>query len=137
MHTANNVRFAAHLGLYPLCWRHHAVVNGDSTWFDRAVYAQVTGTPVRILAGGRDAFDDPESCAGFVSALPSAVRRHFSYTVYPNATFGWDSRFGSATYDAGVNKGRGGINHIVADAEIAERSRADAVQFFKAALRVD
>jgi hypothetical protein len=62
------------------------------------------------------------------------ARVDLSVITYPSATFGWDSRFSSATYDAGVNKGRGGINTIVADQEIARQSREAVVEFFATAL---
>jgi dienelactone hydrolase len=127
-------QFAAHVGLYPICWQHHAIAAGRSNWFGRNIYARVTGRPVLILAGGQDAFDDPDSCQRFVAALRPQARANFSVTTYPTATFGWDSRFGSATYDSGVNKGRGGINTIVADPKVAEQSREDVVALFATAL---
>jgi hypothetical protein len=49
-----------------------------------------------------------EVCARFIAALPTEARRHFSLNVYPEATFGWDSRFGSAAYDANAKEGKGG-----------------------------
>jgi len=50
--------------------------------------------------------------------------------MYPGATFGWDSRFGSDAYDAGANKQKGGFVHVTADAALAERSRQFAVDYF-------
>jgi dienelactone hydrolase len=118
-----------------VCWRHHAIATGRSAWFDRQTYARLTGRPVLILAGGRDAFDaNAEACHQFVAALPSEAQAAFKVTVYPTATFGWDSRFGSATYDAGVAQGRGGINTIVADPEVARQSREAVASFFAATL---
>ena len=128
------VAFAAHVGLYPICWRHQAIATGNSGWFGREVYAGLSGRPVRIFAAGRDAFDDPDSCEQFVAALPLDARAKVTITRYPGATFGWDSRFGSATYDAGGNKGRGGIVTVVADPEIADRSREAVAAFFQSAL---
>jgi len=68
--------------------------------------------------------------------MPLVLILHSS-PVYPEATFAWDSRLGSATYDIGVNKGRGGISCVVADPEIAARSRAHVVEFFIAALKAE
>ena len=133
-HTAGEHRFAAHLGLYPICWRHRTVLAGTSKEFKPSVYQRVTGSPVHILAGDKDAFDDPDSCQKFLAELPSRVRPHFSLTVYQGATFAWDSRFSSASYDIGANKGKGGISTVVADPEIAQRSREFAVSFFKSNL---
>jgi dienelactone hydrolase len=137
-YTGGKFRFAAHLGLYPLCWRHRAVLAGTSNFFKPAIYHRVTGRPVHILAGEKDEYDDdPEACQKFVSELPAQVRRHFSVTVYPGATFGWDSRVSSAQYDIGIKKGTGGIAKIVADAEIANRSRELVVAFFAKSLAED
>jgi uncharacterized protein len=137
-HTDGKLRFAAHLGLYPICWRHHAILLGESKWFNPSVYQKVTGSPVHILAGDKDVFDnDPDSCTKFVAALPHDVRSHFSITVYPNATFAWDSRFGSATQDIGVNKGKGGISHVIANPEITNQSREFVVTFFRTKLTAD
>lgn len=128
-------RFAAHAGLYPVCWRHHAIATGRSDWFGRQTYARLTGRPVLILAAGRDAFDaDAETCHRFVAALPGQAQAVVKVTVYPTATFGWDSRFDSATYDVGVARGRGGLNTIVADPEIARQSREAVASFFAVSL---
>jgi dienelactone hydrolase len=137
-YTGGKLRFAAHLGLYPLCWRHRAILAGTSNLFKPAIYHRVTGRPVHILAGEMDDYDDdPQACQKFVSELPARVRRHISVTIYPGATFGWDSRVSSAQYDIGIKKGTGGIAKIVADAEIANRSREFVVAFFRKSLSED
>jgi len=132
---SGGLRFAAHLGLYPICWIHRNVLDGKSKYFKSGIYRHVTGRPVHILAGDKDDFNDPDSCQQFLAGLPAEVRPHFSLTVYPGATFAWDSRFSFASYDAGVKKGKGGILTVTADAEIANRSREFAVAYFRAALR--
>ena len=139
-YTGGKFRFAAHLGIYPICWRHQAILEGKSSWFKSLkpdTYRRVTGRPVHILAAEKDAFDGPGSCRKFLAALPASVRPHFSLTVYPGATFGWDSRFSSATYDAGVNQGKGGMSDVVADADIARQSREFAVSYFGKNLSAD
>jgi len=123
-------RFAAHLPLYPICWRHRTVLDGTSTTLRPSVYRRVTGTPVHILAGAKDDYGDPDTCEKFVADLPADVRPHFDVTVYPGATFAWDSRFGSVVYEAGARHGKGGMVTVVADADIANRSRDFAVAFF-------
>ena len=127
---SGDLRFAAHLGLYPLCWIHRSVLEGKSRYFKPGIYQRVTGRPVQILAGDKDDYNDPDSCRQFLAGLPVQVRPHFFLVVYPGATFAWDSRFSSATYDAGARKGKGGIVNVVADAETANRSRALAVDYF-------
>ena len=56
-HTGGNPRFAAHLGIYPICWIHQSVAAGKSKDFQASVYRQVTGKPVHILAGDKDGYD--------------------------------------------------------------------------------
>ncbi|HUQ28565.1 MAG TPA: dienelactone hydrolase family protein [Usitatibacter sp.] len=136
-HTGGKLRFASHLGVYPICWRQAAVLAGKDRHLKPAVFAQVTGAPVHILAAENDDFDPPGSCAGFIAALPAAARRHFSLTIFPGATFGWDSVSGSATYSAGAHGNKGGIVTIVADERIAERSREFAVEYFATTLAPD
>ena len=124
-------RFAAHLGLYPICWIHRAVLAGTSKYFKPAIYQRVTGRPVHILVGEKDGSDNPGSCAKLLMALPAEVRPNFSLTVYPGATFAWDSRFSSSSYFVGANEGKGGIVDQIADPDIANRSREFAVMYFR------
>ena len=135
--TGGKLRFAAHLGIYPICWRHRTVLAGTYKAVKPTVYHRVTGRPVHILAGDKDGFDDPDSCEKFLAELPARAKTHFALTVYPGATFGWDSRFSSASYDAGARKGKGGILTVTADPEIANRSREFAVAFFRTNLAAD
>jgi len=135
-YTGDRLRFSAHLGAYPICWRHELVVAGKDKYLGSGIYGRVTGRPVHILAGGKDDFDEPDSCNRFLDALPVDARRHFSLTMYPGATFGWDSRFSSASWDAGARKSKGGVVHIVADAEVADRSREFVVGYFTKHLHV-
>ena len=136
-YTGGKLRFAAHLGLYPICWMHRSALAGKLKFFQPTTYHRVTGSPVHILAGDKDDYDDPDSCQNFLAELPAEVRPHFSLTVYPGATFGWDSRFSSASYDIGGKKGKGGIVTIIANPDIANRSRELAVAYFRKNLTAD
>ena len=133
-HARSRRRFAAHLPLYPVCWRHHAIAEGrPMEWKDmpRSVYRKVTGRPVHILVGDRDGYDHPGDCLRFRDALPDGVRSAYGVTVYRDATFAWDARFGSVTYEANANRGKGGFVTTVADAGIAAKSREFAVSYFR------
>ena len=136
-YAGGKFRFAAHLGIYPICWNHRTVLAGNSKSFKPSIYHRVTGRPVHILAGDKDGFDDPDSCEKFLAELPAQARPHFSLTMYSGATFGWDSRFSSASYDAGARKGKGGILTVTADPDIANQSRGFAVAFFRKNLAAD
>ena len=133
-YTGGKPRFAAHLGLYPVCWTHRSVVAGQAKYFKPSVYRQVTGSPVRLLAGDKDDYDEPGACGRFLSELAPEVRAHFSLTVYAGATHGWDGVAGGAYYDIGANSGKGGSVDVIADARIARQSREFAVAFFTKAL---
>ena len=130
-------RFAAHLGVYPVCWSHRAILAGRAYAYAPQTYARVTGRPVHLLAGDRDDYDEPEDCRRFLDELPATVLPHFALTVYPGATHGWDGVAGGAYHDVGARAGRGGIVDVVDDPDIASRSRAFAVEFFRRHLLVD
>ena len=130
-------RFAAHLGFYPHCWFLRRIPAGTLDTLKPDVFASFTGRPVRILLGGKDDYEAPASCLALIDALPPRERSHFELTVYPGATFAWDSVAGSATWNANINGGRGGTVTVVADREIAEKSRADAVSYFRKHLNVE
>lgn len=139
-YAQGDVRFAAHLALYPGCWKHHALLaDKPGKWQELkpADYRRATGSPVAIFAAEKNDYDDRDSCANFIAALPAGVRPHFSLTVYPGATFGWDSRFSQATYDASAKAGKGGIVNVVADPVVAQRSRDASVAYFRRHLAVD
>jgi len=110
---------------------HRTVLAGTARYFKPSIYGRVTGMPVHILAGERDDYDLPDTCGKFVDELPAEVRRHFSLTVYPGATHGWDGRAGGAYFDAYAHGGKGGTVDVVANPEIAHRSREFAVAFFR------
>ena len=135
--TKSSRRFAAHLPLYPVCWRQVEIVQGRSAWKDLGprVYREVTGRPVHVLVGNRDGYDHPGDCAAFRDALDARVRPHYAVTTYPEATFAWDSPFGSATWAAGGNRGKGSNVEIRADPQIAKQSSDFAVEFFGRHLR--
>jgi dienelactone hydrolase len=141
-YSRGELRFAAHLALYPACSKHYALVaDKPGKWkgLKPTVYRRLTGGPVRILAAGKNDYDsrDREVCAKFIAALPAEVQRHFSLTVYPEATFGWDSRFGSTTYDANAKEGKGGIVEVIANAVVATQSQQSAVAYFSRYLEFD
>lgn len=130
-------RFAAHLALYPQCWRQRAVLAGTASHLERAVYERLTGRPVQLATGASDDYDSGDDCRRFVNELPDPARADIALVVYPGATFAWDSRFGSAVYEAGAHGGKGGIVKVVADADTARQSRELAVAFFARHLAAD
>jgi len=137
-HAGGPLRFAAHLALYPICWRQLGIAtDGRGSWKDLqpSVYQKVTGAPVHILAGAKDGYDGPTACQEFVAALPPGVRERFSLTVYPDATFGWDHKHGFRPWEAGGNQGRGAFVDNTPNPEVAAQSRAFTVEYFSRHLR--
>jgi uncharacterized protein len=125
------LRFAAHLGLYPICWRQRKVLDGMLPPMKPGAYRRVTGAPVHILVGSKDDYDGTNGCQAFLAALSPNVRLHFALTVYEGATFAWDSRFGSAVYEASARQGKGGTVTVIADPAIASQSRQFAASYFR------
>ena len=133
-YTGGKHRYAAHLPLYPVCWAHSAVLEGKNKFYSASVYRSLTGSPVHILAGEKDNYDDADSCHKFVQALPEDVRRYVGVTVYPRAGHGWDTQEDRTYNDPVAYKGRGGNVMHVRNAEIAAKSRAFAIEFFSSSL---
>lgn len=126
-------RFAAHIALYPVCWRQERI---------RAIsqigtYAALTGAPVLLFAGGRDDNGGPDDCRRFIAALPDTARERVTLHVYPDATHGWDrlGRPAGTVQGASANRGRGGPVRVEPDRRIAADSRDRTVAFFLRVLR--
>lgn len=130
-HTGGKYRFGAHLPLYPVCWAHSNILDGKNSYYRPSIYQSVTGSPVHILAGEKDNYDDSDSCLKFVQSLPEAVRNHMRVTVYPSVGHGWDTQEDRNYRDALAYKGRGGNVSHYRNSEVAEKSRTFAVEFFK------
>lgn len=135
-YTVGRLRYAAHLALYPVCYLHlNAQERKTKTTELHDIHGKVTGAPVHILAGAKDEYDEPDTCARFLASLPPDVRKHFALTVYPDAGHGWDT-FKSRTYNHSVAcLGRGCmVNHQRVEAR-AQESLQYAIKFFTDTLK--
>lgn len=135
--TQGKRRFKAHLALYPVCWIHSSVLEGTAMAsphkflkLDRDAYMRFTGAPVLILAAEKDDYDDSDSCAKFVAEANKSEAGAFAQITYAGVYHGWDGARDAQSTSPLANKGRGGTWRGYANAEAAERSRRDAVQFF-------
>jgi dienelactone hydrolase len=133
-YTGGKYRFAGHLPLYPVCWAHVAMQKGANKVYPPSIYAELTGAPVEILAGEKDDYDDPDTCRVFVDGLPQAARTRVTLIVYPGVGHGWDTREDRRYFDDSARKGQGGSVAHYGDRATAEKSREEAVAFFKRAL---
>jgi uncharacterized protein len=123
-------KFAAHAPLYPVCWTYNLVPGFE--------FKELTGAPVFIQTGADDLYDDPDSCARFVEALPDATKKIVTYATYPGATHAWDRREADmVANDPFSHKGTGGEVPFRYNAEVARRSTEAIVEFFSRALRND
>ena len=122
--------FAAHLALYPQCWRIRTAQSGKDPLLSPPLFDAVAGGPVHILAGEGDGYDGPDGCKLFIDWLPATTRANYSVTIYEGATFAWDHKFGGVTYEAGGRRGQGGMVEVVADPQLAATSRGFAVRYF-------
>jgi dienelactone hydrolase len=127
-YTGGQVRFAAHLAVYPVCSAHLQILAGKNSVYGTGTYQKVTGAPVHILAGELDTYDEPDSCPKFVAALPAGVRQHFGATVYPGAHHVFDEPGANRQHRERI--ARHGVAVIRYNAEAAEKAWAFAVKFF-------
>jgi dienelactone hydrolase len=137
-YTGGGYRFAAHLPVYPVCWPQIAILQGKNKVLDASMYQAMTGSPVHILAGALDDFDDdPDACPKFVQALPASVRSYVTVTVYPGAGHGFDvPKAEERTFqDPFAHMGHGGMVRYYGDAATADKARAFAVEFFTSNLK--
>jgi len=133
-HLGSTPRFAAHVPVYPTCWIHEGVARGRERQKRLAnVYTKLTGAPIHILAGGKDQWDDPDTCQKFIEALTPDARRSILLTYYPDATHTWDKP-SSSHFSPQACKGRGCQVRNIYDPEIAQKGRQVVIEFFTSAL---
>jgi dienelactone hydrolase len=131
--VGDRARFAAHLALYPACFAHAAILAGGSNSYPSSVYQAFTGSPVAILTGANDDYDDdPQACPQFVQSLPAAARSLFHVVVYPGVGHGWDVPRDRRYLDPGAHRGKGGWVQHRSDAATRRQSIAYATAFFQA-----
>ncbi len=123
--------FAAHAPYYAVWWSHLQVLK-DPAASGHGDYADMTGAPVFLFAGGKDDYGAPDAGQQFLDALPNEARKHVSLQFYPDATHGWDSPGNRqrTIYDPVAHDGKGGQVRFFPDRAIAEDSRDKTVTFF-------
>jgi dienelactone hydrolase len=125
-HAAPGTAFKAHAAFYPALWSYNRAPGHD--------FADLTGAPVLVQAGGADAYDDPEVCAGFLASLAPADRAHVSLAVHEGATHAFDRDLPAKTItDPYAHKGKGGPVLFEFNPKAAQAARANLVAFFQKA----
>jgi dienelactone hydrolase len=135
-YTGGNPRYAAHLALYPVCHLHLNAQEGKSRTKElRGIHNKVTGAPVHILAGAKDEYDEPDTCAKFLASMPPDSRKYFSLTVYPDAGHGWDTDFDRSYVHPIACLGRGCMVVHQRVESRAQESLQYALKFFNDVLK--
>jgi dienelactone hydrolase len=134
-HMGGGPKFAAHVAFYPLCWLHEEIARGTprTKRFANA-YAKLTSAPLHILAGGKDQYDDPDSCQRFLESLAPDARKSVALTYYPDATHGWDNGGTRRYFDAAACKGRGCDVNDVSDQATAQKGKLVAIEILTSTL---
>lgn len=129
-------RFAALASFYPVCWQHirSATDTGHPSY---GTYAEFTGVPLLLQAGGKDDYGLPDDCQKFVDAMAPATKGSLQYQFYPDATHGWDTPPGKSRtiQDPSAFQGKGGPVRMFPDSGIAAESRSRVLAFFEASLK--
>lgn len=121
-HAEPGTVFAAHAAFYPALWSYNRAPGHD--------FADLTGAPVLVQAGGADAYDDPEVCAGFLASLAPADRAHVSLVVHEGATHAFDRDLPAKVItDPYAHKGKGGPVLFEFHPQAAATARANLVAF--------
>lgn len=129
-------QFAGHAAFYAVWWQHQRLLAEPSAR-GYGDYADFTGAPVMLLAGGKDDYGDPQDAQSFLNALTPSQQQLFKLQHYPGGTHGWDvpSGAGRTVYDPTAGKGKGGHVRMFPDPGIAEQSRQAVVDFFRQAFK--
>lgn len=133
---AGQERFAALASFYPVCWQHIRAA-ADTSHPTYGSYAEFTGVPLLLLAGGKDDYGLPDDCRKFVDTVAPATKGSMQFQFYPDATHGWDVPPGRSrsVNDPSAFQGKGGTVRMHSDTDIAAQSRSRVLAFFDASLK--
>jgi dienelactone hydrolase len=124
-YTSGELKFAAHVANYPVCWIYNFVPEYE--------FQSFTGSPVLIQIGELDDYDESaDVCKDLVLSLPQSAQDFMTVEVYQNATHAWDRLQPAITVTDPVSHlGAGGQVHIVPNPNKAFKSRDTVVEFFQ------
>jgi dienelactone hydrolase len=139
-------KFASHAASYPACWLMGFSVRGEKQipklpgpgpFIDSDAMRDLTKSPIRIFAAGRDDYDDrdPNACKDMVKLFEPADQGSIEVVVYDNATHGWNQKTQEFFVPFGC-KGKGCINHNQNNPAVTLQNHQDLVAFFKKTLQV-
>lgn len=124
--------FVAHAANYPVCWAwaEDEAAKPGSFYFNYWK-SGLSGRPILLQAGGKDKYEDADSCQRFLQWLPEEQRKSIDFRFYPDATHLWDSQRGSFSFHERLAcKEKGCDVPVVADAATTGQSIAAVVEHF-------
>lgn len=117
-YTGSNNRYAAHVGLYPICGLTH-IGKGDAS------------APILILVGDDDDISPVVQCET-LQADGLQKGRSVSLRVYEGAQHGWDGDFTGVWFHRALNTSY----RLRADENLTRRSQREVLDFLKAPLKL-
>ena len=130
-----DTRFKAHVAHYPLCYGYNNPYIPYSEFGSQAGNP-LTGAPIVIQIGDRDAYDEsPLPCRQLKASLPAAEQAGVEVVAYDNAEHAWDRLMVPIKIDDPfAHLGRGGEATLTPNVDQAYKSRHKVVRFFLRAL---
>ncbi len=122
-----DVRYVANVAFYPVCY----VFSPSTPGGPKITVGRMTGAQLLVLAGEKDDYDTPDACERFRNDLEPDQRKDVTVEIFPGATHKWDGGRNEIFNDIVARNGAGGVVRITADRELAARSRAMSVAFFR------
>lgn len=129
-------KFAAHAVYYAVWYMHQNMAQSPDS---AAVYVQLTGAPLLLVAGGLDSYGPPDAAQLFINALPESQRHLTTLDFYPDATHGFDSPSGMdrMIHDPTANLGQGGSVLFARNPKATETARSNTIAFFRRAFALE
>lgn len=122
-----NLRFAAHVAHYPICYAYNLQIPGVE-------FGDLTGAPILIQIGQEDDYDNgsgPCFALKDSDSLNSEEQSILEVIAYDGAFHGWDRlEVPIKVTDPFSNLGNGGEVEIIPDVDQAYNSRRNVVRFF-------
>lgn len=121
------IKYRANVAFYPVCYVFTPSLPGPKL----RLLGRLTGAPLLVLAAENDDYDTPDACERFRTDLSPDQQRDVTVQIFPGATHKWDGNRNEYFNDIVARLGAGGMVRVTADRELALRSRAISVAFFR------
>ncbi|OAI29202.1 hypothetical protein A1355_16635 [Methylomonas koyamae] len=127
-----DLRFAAHVANYPVCYGYN---NPSLPYFSFGGQAgnPLTGAPIMIQIGEMDGYDEsPAPCETLKASLTNDEQAIINVVSYPGSEHAWDRLMVPITVsDSFAHLGLGGVVNLTPNVEQAYIARQKTVRFFQ------